>query len=229
VGDWVVTPRHGKPVEINALWYNALKILAELHTRAADGKAADIEGHATQAKASFAQVFVKSDSGGLNDCINPDGNPDGTVRPNQIFATSLTFPVVDGDVAKAVVNCVERTLLTPFGLRTLAPGSHDYHSHYGPGDGLARDGAYHQGTVWPWLIGAFVDAYLATGGDAGHALGYLETLVTKGMRQYGVGSISEIYDAEQPFNPNGCIAQAWSIAEVLRAYVKVSEKLTETK
>ena len=255
VGDWVVTPRHGKPVEINALWYNALRILADLHRRlAADDKAmpdtaaggttaapappaagdlaaahrqmaAELEERAAQAKASFARSFVKPDGGGLHDCLSPEGVPDPTIRPNQIFATSLTFPVIDGDVAKAVVRCVEQYLLTPFGLRTLAPGSPGYHSHYGPGDGLARDGAYHQGTVWPWLMGAFVDAYLAAHGDAGHALGYLETLVTKGMRQYGVGSISEIYDAEQPFAPNGCIAQAWSVAEALRAYVKVSGKL----
>lgn len=222
VGDWVVTPRHGKPVEINALWYNALRVAADLNKRAGNVTCAEaLDLRAQTVKNAFAAAFANPQNGALYDCIAPDGTRDGSVRPNQIFAVSLTYPVIDGDLARRVVDCVKSQLLTPFGLRTLAPGSPDYKPHYGPAGPRDRDGAYHQGTVWPWLIGAFIDAHLRVYGDTAEAKSYLSGLLTEGLQRYGVGTLSEITDAEAPYSPNGCIAQAWSVAEVLRAYRKV--------
>ncbi len=222
VGDWVVTPRTGKPVEINALWYNALCITEALATRAGrDALAADCRARAAQVKESFGKAFWNEDAHCLYDVIAPDGTPDGSLRPNQIFAVSLPFPVVEGAQALEVVALVESALLTPWGLRTLAPGSPDYHAHYGPGDQATRDGAYHQGTVWPWPLGAFAEAHLKVYGDKARTRSLLNTLLTEGMARYGVGSVGEIYDAEDPYVPNGCPAQAWSIGEILRAYLLV--------
>ncbi len=219
VGDWVVTPRTGKPVEINALWHNALCIAAEIADRAGQTDfAADCRKRAEHAKASFAAKFWNPESGSLYDVLNPDGSPDASLRPNQIFAVSLPFPVIEGDQAKSVVDVVAAHLLTPFGLRTLAPGSPDFHAHYAPGDPSARDGAYHQGTVWPWLLGAFCEAHLKTYGDKAKTRALLDTLLTTGFTDYGIGTLAEVYDAEAPYNPNGCPAQAWSVAEALRAY-----------
>ncbi len=127
------------------------------------------------------------------------------------------FPVIEGGQAKSVLDAVAEHLLTPYGLRTLAPGSPDYHAHYAPGSPAARDGAYHQGTIWPWLLGAFCEAHLKVYGDKSKTRALLGTLLTTGFTEYGVGSLAEVYDAEAPYNPNGCPAQAWSIAEVLRA------------
>lgn len=223
VGDWVVTPRTGKPVEINALWHNALCIAAEIAGRAGQTDfAADYRQRAAQAKTSFGELFWNSETGSLYDVIRPDGTPDASLRPNQIFAVSLPFPVMDGDKAKAIVDAVAEHLLTPFGLRTLASGSPDYHAHYAPGDGTARDGAYHQGTIWPWLLGAFCDAHLKVYGDKSKTRGMLDTLLTTGLSEYGVGTLAEIYDAESPYAPNGCPAQAWSVAEVLRVLALTS-------
>ena len=218
VGDWVVTPRTGKPVEINALWHNALCIAAEIADRAGQTEfAADCRKRAGLAKASFAAKFWNPDTGSLYDVIGPDGNPDASLRPNQIFAVSLPFPVIEGDQAKSVVEVVAEHLLTPFGLRTLAPGSPDFHAHYAPGGPAARDGAYHQGTVWPWLFGAFCEAHLKTHGDKAKTRALLNTLLTTGFSEYGLGTLAEVYDAEEPYAPNGCPAQAWSVAEALRA------------
>ncbi len=220
VGDWVVTPRTGKAVEINALWHNALCITEALATRAGrDALAADCRTWAAQAKESFGTAFWNEDAHGLYDVIAPDGTPDGSLRPNQIFAVSLRFPVIEGAQAAEVVTLVESALLTPWGLRTLAPGSPDYHAHYGPGDTAARDAAYHQGTVWPWLLGAFAEAHLKVHSDKAKTRALLHTLLTEGFARYGVGSVGEIYDAEDPYAPNGCPAQAWSISEILRAYL----------
>ncbi len=222
VGDWVVTPRTGKPVEINALWHNALCIAAEIAGRAGQTDFAEnCRTRAAQAKASFEAKFWNPDSGSLYDVLNPDGSPDASLRPNQIFAVSLPFPIVDGDKAKLVVDTVAASLLTPHGLRTLAPGSPDYHPHYAPGDPTARDGAYHQGTVWPWLLGAFCEAHLKTCGDKAGTRALLNTLLTTGLMEYGIGTLAEVYDAEAPFAPNGCPAQAWSVAEVLRVLALV--------
>ena len=223
VGDWVVTPRTGKPVEINALWHNALCVTAELAECAGSADlAADCLKRAAQAKASFAEAFWNPATHSLFDVIGPDGRPDASLRPNQIFAVSLPFPVVEGDQAKTVVDAVAESLLTPFGLRTLAPGSPDYRAHYGPGDPTARDGAYHQGTVWPWLLGAFCDAHLKVYGDKVKTRALLRALLNAGLSQYGVGSLAEVADGDAPHLPNGCPAQAWSVAEVLRAYVMLA-------
>jgi len=223
VGDWVVTPRTGKPVEINALWHNALCVTADLAGRAGQADlAADCRERAAQATESFMRLFLNPATHSLFDVIGPDGQPDASLRPNQIFAVSLPFPVIEGDEAKAVVDAVAASLLTPFGLRTLAPGSPDYHGRYAPGDPTARDGAYHQGTVWPWLLGAFCDAHLKVYGDKAKTRALLGTLLNVGLSEYGVGSLAEVFDGDPPHAPNGCPAQAWSVAEVLRAYVQTS-------
>ena len=217
VGDWVVTPRTGKAVEINALWHNALCVTADLARRAGQAdKATDYEDRAKRVRASFVPAFTNPATQSLFDVIGPDGRPDATMRPNQLFAVSLPFPLIEGSQARAIVDQVAEQLLTPYGLRTLAPGSPDYHPHYGPGDQATRDGAYHQGTVWPWLLGAFADAHLKVYGDKQKTRALLGTLTTQGLSEYGVGSLAEIFDAESPFAPNGCIAQAWSVAEILR-------------
>ena len=224
VGDWVVTPRTGKPVEINALWHNALCVTAELADRAGQAnRAADCRQRAAQVKASFSEKFWNPAANALYDVIGPDGQPDASVRPNQIFAVSLPFPVIEGDRAKAVVAQVQDQLLTPFGLRTLAPGSPDYRPRYAPGDQRFRDGAYHQGTVWPWLLGAFLEAHLQVYADKAKTRALLSSLLNEGLSEYGVGSLAEIFDGDPPHAPNGCIAQAWSVAEVLRALVMLTE------
>ena len=227
VGDWVVTPRTGKPVEINALWHNALCIAAEIAGRAGQAEfAADCRTRAAQAKASFGTQFWNPATHSLFDVIGSDGRPDASLRPNQIFAVSLPFPVIDpgtdGERATSILEVVTEHLLTPYGLRTLAPGSPDYHPRYAPGDGAARDSAYHQGTIWPWLLGAFCDAHLQVYGDKAKTRALLTTLLTTGLTEYGIGTLAEIFDAEPPYAPNGCPAQAWSVAEVLRAYVKTA-------
>ena len=220
VGDWVVTPRTGKPVEINALWHNALCVTADLAHRAGHfDAAADCRARAAQVKASFAALFTNPATRTLFDVIGPDGQPDASLRPNQIFAVSLPFPVIEGDGAKAIVDIVAEHLLTPYGLRTLTPGAPEYHPCYAPGDQTARDGAYHQGTVWPWLLGAFADAHLKVYGDKAKTRALLDTLLSVGLTEYGGGTLAEIFDADPPYLPNGCIAQAWSVAEVLRVYV----------
>ena len=223
VGDWVITPRTGKPVEINALWHNALCVTAHLAEKADDDAfAADCHKRAATVKASFLVAFRNPATETLFDVIGPDGQPDASVRPNQIFAVSLPFPIVEGDVAKAVVDQAAALLLTPSGLRTLAPGSPGYRPVYAPGDPTFRDGAYHQGTAWPWLLGAFADAHLRVYGDKPKTRALFDTLLTDGLCDYGIGSLAEIADGDPPHAPNGCIAQAWSVGEVLRAYALLS-------
>ena len=218
VGDWVVTPRTGKPVEINALWHNALCVTADLVARTGDAaRADDLRGRATQVKASFLAAFRNPATDTLFDVIGPDGQADASIRPNQVFAVSLPFPVADGSVAKAVVDQVTALLLTPYGLRTLAPSSPGYRPVYAPGDQTFRDGAYHQGTVWPWLLGAFADAHLKVYGDKAKTRALFDSLLTDGLCDYGVGTLPEIADGDLPHIANGCIAQAWSVGEVLRA------------
>ena len=220
VGDWVVTPRTGKPVEINALWHNALCVTAELAERAGEsGLAADCLRRAALAKDSFARLFWNPAAGSLYDVIGPGGKPDASLRPNQVFAVSLPFPVIEGDQAKMVVDAVSAALLTPFGLRTLAPGSPDYHARYAPGDPMARDGAYHQGTVWPWPLGAYTELLLRRG-RVTEARAALEGL-TSHLWEAGLGSVSEVFSGET-LTPGGCSFQAWSVAELLRAHVLVS-------
>jgi predicted glycogen debranching enzyme len=223
VGDWVVTPRRGKAVEINALWYNALRLLEGWlrkvdRTSEADG----LKAHAEKAKKSFNERFWNEESGFLYDVIDGEnGKADPSCRPNQLFAISLDYPILDESRWKAVVRVAQERLLTPVGLRSLAPGEPDYKPKY-DGDLRSRDAAYHQGTVWAWLIGPFIDAWLRVNpGDTQTARGFLKAFET-GQRSACVSSISEVFDAEAPFKPRGCCAQAWSIAEVLRCFVKTS-------
>ena len=222
VDDWVVTPRRGKAVEINALWYNALR-LTEAWVRAERGAEAaqPLADRADLVRASFNERFWYADGGYLYDVVDGEHGDDPACRPNQIFAISLDHPVLDAEHWKAVLETVERRLLTPVGLRSLAPEHPDYKPRY-DGDLRARDAAYHQGTVWAWLIGPFIDAWLrAHPGDRRLARQMLEGFVPH-LGEACIGSISEVFDAEPPFTPRGCVAQAWSVAEVLRAWVKTA-------
>jgi predicted glycogen debranching enzyme len=226
VEDWVVTPRRGKAVEINALWYNALRLLEKLLREAGRHSDADgIAGHAAKAKASFNQKFWNQDRGFLFDVVEgEDPQADAYCRPNQIFALSLDFPILDEERWETVLNVVKDRLLTPVGLRSLAPGEPEYKPCY-DGDLRSRDAAYHQGTVWAWLIGPFIDAWLRVRADDFEtARGFLNGF-TEHLSQACVGTISEIFDAAAPYTPRGCCAQAWSIAEVLRSFVRVSGEL----
>ena len=221
VGDWVVTPRRGKAVEINALWYNALSLLTQWLRDARHPEADEIAGHAELTRQSFNRRFWNESRGCLYDVVDGENGDDASFRPNQIFAVSLPHPVLDRQYWRPVVDAVEQKLLTPFGLRSLAPDEPDFKSRYF-GDLRARDAAYHQGTVWAWLIGPFIDAWLTVHPDkrerARGLLAGFETVVAEA----GIGSISEIFDAEPPFTPRGCMAQAWSVAEVLRCLVKTA-------
>jgi predicted glycogen debranching enzyme len=215
VDDWVVTPRRGKAVEINALWFNALRLLNTWFQRFGMEDTFDLAGHADRARTSFNEKFWFAEGGYLFDVVDgPSGN-DSACRPNQIFAFSLEHPILDDTKWQPVLDVVRERLLTPFGLRSLAPGHPDYKSKYF-GDLRARDAAYHQGTVWAWLIGPYVDAWLRLHPeDRGGARRLLDGFELH-LNQACVGSISEIFDAEQPYTPRGCVAQAWSVAEVLR-------------
>jgi predicted glycogen debranching enzyme len=218
VGDWVVTPRHGKPVEIQALWYNALRVMADLARRFDDeSRAAHYDKLAGTARTRFGELFWNEAAGCLYDVVDGDTR-DSAIRPNQIFAISLFHNVLSGDRAARVVAAVERDLLTPYGLRTLAPSDPQYRGRY-EGNQLSRDGAYHQGTVWPWLIGPFITAYLKVNGRSAAARRQASQWLTE-FRRYidedGVGQIPEVFDGDTPHRAGGCIAQAWSVAELLR-------------
>jgi len=217
VDDWVVTPRRGKAVEINALWYNALRLL-EGWVREFGGAphGLDLERHAARARQSFNARFWFEEGGYLYDVVDTEsGEHDDACRPNQLFAISLDHPVLDRDHWASVLGAVHDRLLTPVGLRSLAPGHPDYKSRY-YGDLRARDAAYHQGTVWGWLIGPFVDAWLKVHPDERGAARRFLAGFERHMEEACVGSISEVFDAEEPYTPRGCVAQAWSVAEVLR-------------
>ncbi|HEY2094581.1 MAG TPA: amylo-alpha-1,6-glucosidase, partial [Thermoanaerobaculia bacterium] len=213
VGDWVVTPRRGKAVEINALFYNALRILEQfLREENRAGDAAKYADLATKTRESFNARFWYEEGEYLYDVVDPN---DASLRPNQIFALSLDFPVLDEKHWKRVVEVTTEKLLTPFGLRSLAPGSPDYKPTY-DGDLRSRDAAYHQGTVWAWLIGPFIDAWLRVHPhDTETALQFLDPFRSH-LGDACIGTISEIFDAEPPYHPRGCAAQAWSVAEVVR-------------
>ena len=219
VGDWVVTPRRGKPVEIQALWYNALRVMEDLAHRYAYG--AD-SGHyreiADRARNRFPQLFWNEAAGCLYDVVDGDTR-DASMRPNQIFAVSLFHQMLPPDKAKAVVDAVERQLLTPYGLRTLAPGDPRYRGRY-EGDPASRDSAYHQGTAWPWLMGPFVSAYLYVHGHSSEAQAQTREWIAE-LRRYateeGLGQLPEVFDGDAPQRAGGSIAQAWSVAELLRA------------
>ena len=224
VGDWVVTPRRGKAVEINALWYNALCLLTKWADEDQSGSGAAYGEAARRARESFNQRFWNAERGYLFDVVDgetgggPPGN-DPACRPNQIFAISLDNPVLDRAHWEAVVDAATEYLLTPVGLRSLAPGEPDYKPRY-DGDLRARDAAYHQGSVWGWLIGPYIDALYKVHPER-CTLDLLKGFESH-LNHACVGSISEIFDAEAPHTPRGCIAQAWSVAEVLRCWGKLS-------
>ncbi|MBD8488442.1 glycogen debranching enzyme family protein [Echinicola sp. CAU 1574] len=214
--DGPVTPRIGCPVEINVLWYNALCFYHELTGEDFAKELAD------KVKTSFLETFWSSEKGYLADVVN-DGKKDWSIRPNMVFATSLPYSPLEDTQKAAILEVVKLNLLTPRGLRTLAPSDPDYKGYY-QGNQYQRDNAYHQGTVWPWLLGHFVEGYLKIHGKSGKnmieklILGFDDT-----MSQYGVGTIAEIYDGDPPHRPKGAISQAWSVAELLRIMHLVSQ------
>ncbi len=217
VDGWVVTPRRGKAVEVQALWYNALKLMASWgeHLGGAPRPYAE---HANRARETFNERFWNPATSCLYDVIDgPDGD-DVSIRPNQVFTISLTYPILYERRWAPVLETVRNRLVTAYGLRTLSAEHPDYKAHY-RGDLRSRDAAYHQGTVWPWLIGHYVDASLRTRPDRAGARQLLQAFPSH-LCEAGVGSISEIFDAEDPHAPGGCIAQAWSVAEVLRAWLR---------
>lgn len=219
VGDWVATPRHGKPVEINALWYNALRIMESLCEKF-DEDASAYRTRANQIKESFNAKFWDSSNQCLFDVVDGD-EPDDHIRPNQIYAVSLPFSLLPEEQEKAVVALVEKELFVGCGLRSLAPDHPDYHGIY-CGALAKRDAAYHQGTAWGFLLGGFFSAYMKvnhhSSSAAANAVRMLEP-VRKHLTDSGcIGSISEIFDGDAPHNPRGCYAQAWSVGEVLRCY-----------
>jgi len=230
VGDWVVTPRIGKPVEINALWFNAVCILRDLageldHPR----EQADYTALAGRIQASFEQEFWFEAGGYLYDVINgPEGDADpagwhrdASLRPNQLFALSLPHSLLSVEKARRVLEACAAELWTPAGLRSLAARDPRYIGRYGGGP-RERDGAYHQGTVWTWLLGPFVSAHYRVHADAARALEYLRN-VRAHLREGCIGQVSEIMDGDPPFEPRGCFAQAWGVAEVLRAWSEIND------
>jgi predicted glycogen debranching enzyme len=223
VGDWVVTPRRGKAVEINALWYNALRLLENwLKEEKNDGAFQSIHEQANKAYESFNQRFWYAEGGYLYDIVDGEGGKeDPACRPNQLLAISLDYPILDPKHWQSVVEVVKERLLTPYGLRSLDPHHPEYKSRY-DGDLRARDAAYHQGTVWAWLIGPFIDAWIKVyPNDREGARRFLEGFNSH-LGDAGIGSISEVFDAIDPFTPRGCVAQAWSVAEVLRSWIKTA-------
>jgi predicted glycogen debranching enzyme len=218
VGDWVVTPRRGKPVEIQALWYNALKIFATLLATNEEKKAATaINEKAEQVKKLFNQKYWYAAGGYLYDNIDESGNNITELRPNQLFAISLPFAIIENkSKARSILQKVENHLYTPVGLRSLSPDDEKYISHY-EGDQWHRDAAYHQGTVWSWLLGPYMEAQIKLSGETGKRKAKkIISRFTFHLNEAGIGSVSEIFDAEVPHQPRGCIAQAWSVAELLR-------------
>jgi predicted glycogen debranching enzyme len=219
VEDWIVTPRRGKTVEINALWFNALKLLAGWH-RQFDSDARDLEDRATRVRESFNQRFWFERGQYLYDIVDGEQGDDASCRPNQILAVSLRHPVLDESRWTQIVDVVENRLLTPFGLRTLDPTNPMFKAQYF-GDLRARDAAYHQGTVWTWLLGPFIDAWLRVHpGRERDAHALLERFRLH-VNEACVGTISEIFDGTQPYTARGCVAQAWSVAEVLRCLARL--------
>ncbi len=227
VGDWVVTPRIGKAVEINALWYNALMIYADLLKLNNENDAAKIfSTHADKIKNQFTEIYWNEEQQCLYDFIKDDYK-NRAVRPNQLFALSLPYTLIEGEKAELILKTVSEKLYTPVGLRSLSQDNPDYKGTYG-GDQWHRDAAYHQGTVWSWLLGPYIDAIIKVKGTDGKAEAkkVIENF-TYHFSEHCVGSISEIFDGDAPNAPRGCIAQAWSVGELLRVitdYDLLSEK-----
>ena len=219
MGDWIVTPRRGKPVEIQALWYNALRLMQKWEEGAA--ASAQYAQRADAAHASFNAKFWNQKRNCLFDVVDGDEGCDARLRPNQLFAISLDNPVLDPARWPAVIETVGAELLTPVGLRTLDQHDPAYARNY-QGNLGSRDAAYHQGTVWPWLLGAFVDAWLKINRDP-RAVRTMLAAFPGHLQMAGMGSISEVFDGEWPHVPHGCIAQAWSVAEVLRCWKRTAD------
>jgi glycogen debranching enzyme len=226
VGDYVVTPRRGKPVEIQALWYNALRVTQDLARmfgdEANERRYADM---ASRAKRSFNSLFWNEEAGCLYDAVDEDSR-DGSIRPNQIFAVSLPHTMLSREKGKRVVDTVERELFTPVGLRSLAPADPQYIARY-EGGPWERDVSYHQGTVWAWLMGPFITAYIKVNGQNSSRANRARARAAEWLAAFqdhlseaGLNHVSEIFDADQPHTARGCIAQAWSVAELLRAAVE---------
>jgi predicted glycogen debranching enzyme len=222
VDGWVVTPRRGKAVEINALWYNALCCLASwMNDVYGHGAGERYQRNAEQARQSFNRRFWCEERGFLYDVVDGENGDDISCRPNQVFAISLPNPILDKSRWQAVMDVVTQDLLTPVGLRSLSPSDPEYKSRY-DGDLRSRDAAYHQGSVWGWLIGPYIDAWLKLNpGRNSEARQFLGGF-TPHLAQACIGSISEIFDGEEPHIPRACIAQAWSVAEVLRSWANTS-------
>ncbi len=220
IGDWVVTPRMGKPIEINALWYNALQIMAQL-AQVVGQPQEDYIRLATQTHRGF-QRYWQQEKGYCADVLDGPEGDDDSLRPNQIFAVALPYgdlpgqPLLSAQQQQAVVDTCSQSLLTSYGLRSLAPDHPDYQGSYG-GDSLQRDSVYHQGTTWGWLIGPFVQAHLRVYQDSDQAMSFLQPMADH-LHNHGMGSLSEIFEGNAPFRPRGCIAQAWTVAEVLRVW-----------
>jgi len=230
VGDWVVTPRIGKPVEINALWFNAASIMSALAGELGQVQdQAEYVALAARIRASFEPAFWFEQGGYLYDVVDgPEGEPDAmgrrrdsSLRPNQIFALSLPYALLSGERARRTLERCAAELWTPVGLRSLAPGDARYVARYRGGP-VERDGAYHQGTVWTWLLGAFATAHYRVHADAAAALDLLRA-IRPHLREACIGQVSEIMDAGAPFEPRGCFAQAWGVAELLRAWRDISD------
>jgi predicted glycogen debranching enzyme len=222
VGDWVVTPRRGKPVEIQALWYNALRVMEHLAGEFNDTPAQNkFAAMARKACDSFNKLFWNDDGSYLYDVVDGE-SIDASIRPNQVIAVSLNNSMVSTTRARSILNLVQRELLTPRGLRTLSPNDSKYIGEY-KGGPATRDGAYHQGTVWPWLIGPFITAYTKTfGKEAGREFANeWFAQFHKHLGEACLGQVSEIFDGDAPHTPRGCVAQAWSVSELLRAAAEV--------
>ena len=215
------TPRCGKAVEVNALWYNALCLCAEFYSDRDAEKAKHYTSMSENVKKSFCKLFWNKEAGYLNDCILTDGSVDSTLRPNQLFAVSLAFSPLSPQQQKSVVDVVQKHLLTPYGLRTLNVENEHYKGTY-TGPQQQRDEAYHQGTVWAFLFGPFIEAYLKVNNfsqkSKNKAAEFIQPLMRHLTENGCIRSISEIFDGDAPHTPRGCIAQAWSVAELIRAY-----------
>jgi predicted glycogen debranching enzyme len=215
IGTWVVTPRMGKPVEIQALWYNVLKIFAELLRMNKQKKDAEaIELSASKAKESFDKLFWYEEGNYSYDVIDENGKPNAELRPNQLFAISLPFTLVEGERAEAIIKVIENKLYTPVGLRSLPADDVHYVHQYG-GDQWHRDSSYHEGTVWSWLLGAYVDALIKVKSEKSKIKMVIDDFKYH-LNEGCIGSVSEIFDADAPHHPRGCVAQAWGVAEILR-------------
>jgi len=216
IGDWVVTPRMGKPVEIQALWYNVLCIYSELLTlNKEEGDAAAFSLKAGKIKDSFNQLYWYEEGNYLYDVIDEHNKPDASIRPNQLFAISLPFMLIDDQVkASAILHIVTQHLYTPVGLRSLSPQDSSYTGVY-DGNPYKRDSSYHQGTVWSWLLGPYIDALMKIPGSVQKAEIVIDNFAYH-LQEAGIGSISEIFDGDAPHFPRGCIAQAWGVAELMR-------------